>query len=347
MSSIIQNVQTTLSENLGGIANKVTPTGTAFTIDQVPDQTGKVAVITGGSEGIGYGVSHTLLSRNISKVFILSISKEVVEGAGKAVAEELGQDKADRIKWIQCDMSDWKHVAKVATDISKETDRLDILVCNAARGIMTYQLTDYGVDRHMAVNHMGHVILTSHLLPLLKKTADKGNKVRIVNTASNAHEGTPKDCKFGSIDDLNQDLGPMAQYGRAKLTSILYSKYLNRHVTKEHPDLLANAIHPGVVKTKMSEEDIFEPYPLAGYLMAGGLTPFKKDQFEGALSTLYAATVTDKSGKYICPPAIYEPGSDLANNEELSENLMSLTRKIITEKTKADSVDKGCPMKDY
>ena len=194
-------------------------------------------------------------------------------------------------------MSDWKHVAKVATDISKETDRLDILVNNAARGIMTYQLTDYGVDRHMAVNHMGHVILTSHLLPLLKKTADSGSKVHIVNTASNAHESVPKDCQFKSIDDLNKDLGPMPQYGRAKLTAILYSKYLNRHVTKEHPNLLANAIHPGVVKTKMSEEDIFEPYPLAGYLMSGGLTPFKKDQFEGALSTLYAATVTGKSGK--------------------------------------------------
>ncbi|KAK4560872.1 hypothetical protein LTR86_005452 [Recurvomyces mirabilis] len=346
MSSILKAAQTTLSENFGGAAAAVAPTGTQFSVDQVPDQTGKVAVITGGSEGIGYGVSHTLLSKNIKKVFILSISKEVVEGAGKAVAEELGQDKADRIKWIQCDMSDWKHVAKVAMDIAKETDRLDILVNNAARGIMTHQLTDYGVDRHIAVNHMGHVILTSHLLPLLKKTADSGSKVHIVNTASNAHEGVPKDCQFKSIDDLNQDLGPMAQYGRAKLTSILYSKYLNRHVTKEHPNLLANAIHPGVVKTKMSEEDIFEPYPLAGYLMSGGLTPFKKDQFEGALSTLYAATVTDKSGKYICPPAIYEPGSDLANNEELSEDLMKLTCELITEKTKPDSVDKGCPMKD-
>jgi len=61
----------------------------------------------------------------------------------------------------------------------------------------------------------------------------------------------------------------------------------------------------------------------------------------------YAATVTDKSGEYICPPAIPEPGSELAQNEELAEQMMKLTREVVTEKTKKDSVDKGCPMKDY
>ena len=61
----------------------------------------------------------------------------------------------------------------------------------------------------------------------------------------------------------------------------------------------------------------------------------------------YATTVTEKSGEYICPPADPESGSELAQNEELGEQLMKLTREIVQEKTKADSVDKGCPMKDY
>jgi len=61
----------------------------------------------------------------------------------------------------------------------------------------------------------------------------------------------------------------------------------------------------------------------------------------------YACTVTEKSGEYICPPAAVEPGSDLAQDEQLAESMMKLTRDIITEKTKSDSVDKGCPMKDY
>lgn len=113
----------------------------------------------------------------------------------------------------------------------------------------------------MAINHMGHTILTSHLLPLMKKTADKGDKVRIVNLASNAHQSTPEDTKFESLDELNRDLGPMGQYARSKLAAILYAKYLNKHLTSAHPNILANATHPGVVATKMSTEDIHEPYP--------------------------------------------------------------------------------------
>ena len=259
----------------------------------------------------------------------------------------MGEEKANRTKWIQCDLSDWKRVAEVSKEIGSSTDRIDILFNNAARGIMTYQLTDYGVDRHMALNHMGHVILTSHLLPLLKKTADQGHTVRIVNQASNAHQQSPGDTKFNSLDDLNKDLGPMAQYGRSKLTGILYAKYLNKHLTSAYPKILANATHPGVVSTKMSVDDIHEPYPLAGYAMSKGLEVFKKDQFEGALSSLYATTVTHRSGEYICPPATVEAGSELAQNEELAEQLMRLTRDVVTEKTRQDSVEKGCPMKDY
>lgn len=194
---------------------------------------------------------------------------------------------------------------------------------------------------------MGHVILTSHLLPLLKKTAEGGNTVRIVNQASNAHHFSPKDTKFESIDDLNQDLGPNGQYGRSKLAEILYAKYLNKHLTSKYPNILANATHPGVVDTKMSTKDIHEPYPLAGYGMSTLMQPFKKDQFEGALSSVYACTVTNGSGQYICPPAIVEQGSDLANDDNLAEQLMKLTRDLVTEKTRSQSVDKGCPMQDY
>jgi NAD(P)-dependent dehydrogenase (short-subunit alcohol dehydrogenase family) len=201
-----------------------------------------------------------LLSKNISKLFVLSVDKEVVEGAVNSIREELGEEKASRTEWIQCDLSDWKHVAQIAKHISDSTDRVDILVNNAARGVMTHQLTDYGVDRHFAVNHAGHVVLTSHLLPLLKNTAKKGNKVRIVSMASNAHEQVT-DAKFESLEELNQDLGPLKQYGRAKLTSILYARYHALHLTKEYPNILHNATHPGVVETAQTRRDIHEPYP--------------------------------------------------------------------------------------
>ena len=119
-----------------------------------------MAVVTGGSEGIGYGCTHTLLTRNISKLFILSMSKDVVSGAVNAVREEMGQEAADKTHWLSCDLSDWDQVKTVAEKIKESTNRLDILINNAARGIMTAEVTEYGVDRHMALNHMGKSAFT-------------------------------------------------------------------------------------------------------------------------------------------------------------------------------------------
>ena len=194
---------------------------------------------------------------------------------------------------------------------------------------------------------MGHVILISHLLPIMKKTASEGSMVRIAIVGSNAHQSAPSDCKFESLDELNQDLGPNPQYGRSKLANILHARYLARHLTKSYPNILANATHPGFVDTKMSKVDIHEPYPLGGYGMSVGMAPLKKDIWMGCVSTLFAATKTSKSGEYICPPAVPEKGSDLSQDEELGERLMKLTRDVVKEKTYADSAAKGCPFQDY
>ncbi len=185
----------------------------------------------------------------------------------------------------------------------------------------------------MALNHFGHVILTSYLLPLIKKTASPSSIVRIVNLSSNAHQGAPKDTKFASLDELNQDLGPNQQYGRTKLAVLLHARYLAKHLRSSHPNILINATHPGFVETKQSTHDIHEPYPLGGYLMSGLINPLKKDQFQGCVSTMFAATKTLKSGEYICPPAVPESGNKLAQDEELGENLMKLTRELVKEKT--------------
>lgn len=162
-------------------------------------------------------------------------------------------------------MSDWKRVTKVADEILNSTGPIDILVNSAARWTMTAQLDSHGIDRHISVNHFGHVIWTSHVLPLLKKTADNGHAVRISCQASNVHQSVPSVQKFESLEeDLNKDLGPNTQYGRARLANLMYARYLARHLFASHPNILVNATHPGIVKAKMSQEDIHEPFPLGG-----------------------------------------------------------------------------------
>jgi hypothetical protein len=81
--------------------------------------------------------------------------------------------------------------------------------------------------------------------------------------------------------------------------------------------------------------------------MSVGMKPFKKDPFQGCVSAMFAATKTEKSGQYICPPAIPESGNDLAQSEDLAEALMVLTKQVLKEKTSQDSVANGCPLEFY
>lgn len=343
----MEAIRSTIAENFGGAAHSLAKPEHQFDIEKdIPDLTDKVAVITGGSEGIGYAAGFMMLKNNLSKLFVISVSKEVIDGAIKDISEKLGTEYSKKVVWLECDMGDLPKVAEISKSISESTDRVDILCLNAARGIMTYQLTEDGLDRHMQVNHIGHVTLCSHLMPLLKKTAEKGT-VRIQAQSSNAHQGTPSDCKFASIDEMNQDLGPNGQYGRSKLAQALYMRYLAAHLSDSHPNILANATHPGFVETKMSQEDIHEPYPILGYGMSVGINPFKKDQWMGATSMLYAATKTENTGEYICPPAIPEPGSKMMQDAQLGEQLMNLTDQIVREKWGPQSVDRGCLLKAY
>jgi hypothetical protein len=76
------------------------------------------------------------------------------------------------------------------------------------------------------------------------------------------------------------------------------------------------------------------------------MEPFKKDQFEGAVPTVFAVTKADKSGQYICAPATPEAGSDLSQSDELADRLMQLTRDVVRDKMGSQSVAKGCPLDD-
>ncbi|ROV95183.1 hypothetical protein VMCG_08558 [Cytospora schulzeri] len=346
--AMLDTIKATIYENFTGRlpSHFLAPKNEQFSLEEVPDLTGKVALVTGGSQGIGYGCTHTLLKHNISKLFILSQSVDVATDAIESIKKEMGEGTSSRVEWLSCNLADWKEVAQTAQKIKSNTDRLDILINNAGRGIMTAQITPYGVDEHMAINHIGHVVLTSHLLPVMKKTAASGNTVRIVNLGSNAHTSAPKDTKFASLDEINTDLGPSGQYGRSKLATMLYARYLASHLTAgDQPRILANSIHPGFVDTKASTFDIHEAYPLGGYAMSVLMKPFEKTQFEACVPAMFAATKTDGSGQYICGPARVEEGSELARDDELAEQMMRLTEELVRERS--DAVGMKCPIKFF
>ena len=153
----MEAVKQTIAQNMGvGGAHTMAPEDQQFDLKDTPDMKGKVAVVTGGSQGIGYGATYTLLSKGIDKIFVISVSKEHIDESTKVVKEEMGEETANKITWFSCDIADWKAVKETADKIAKATDRIDILINNAGRGIMTYQLTEYGVDRHVCMNQIGY-----------------------------------------------------------------------------------------------------------------------------------------------------------------------------------------------
>ncbi|KAG9122798.1 hypothetical protein FRC07_000669 [Ceratobasidium sp. 392] len=332
----MQTLKNTIAENVGiPGAHSLAQPEHQFKLDDTPDLTGKVAIVTGGSEGIGLACTHTLLKHGVSRLYFLSPTEDRAKEALNFFEKELGASKAGRATWIPCDLSDWSATKATAESLASQLDRLDILYNIAGRGIMTAQRNNVDIDLHMAVNHFGHVILTSTLLPLLKKTAEGGETVRIVNAGSNLHEQAPQDIKFADVAELNNDYGPNAQYGRSKLVAILYARYLARHLSPSHPRVLANAFHPGVVDTRQSNEHIHEPFPVMGWAN-NALYPIKKDIWDAAVSVIYCGTVTEKTGEYVCPPAIPEPGSEMSRDVELGEQLMKLTAEVLKSKSQID-----------
>jgi NAD(P)-dependent dehydrogenase (short-subunit alcohol dehydrogenase family) len=85
----------------------------------------------------------------------MSRTQDSVDTALDCTSSEMGPEAARQVTSMKCDMGNWREVSKTAKKIMSNTDRMDNLINNVVRRITTYQLTDYGVDRHMAVNHMG------------------------------------------------------------------------------------------------------------------------------------------------------------------------------------------------
>ena len=94
----MEAVKQTIAQNTGiSGSHELVPEGQRFDLNDTPDLKGKVAVVTGGSEGIGYGCTHTLLSHGIEKLFILSISNSKISGSLKAIADEMGEETAKKV----------------------------------------------------------------------------------------------------------------------------------------------------------------------------------------------------------------------------------------------------------
>ncbi|CAG8953741.1 hypothetical protein HYFRA_00006631 [Hymenoscyphus fraxineus] len=326
---------------------------------KIPDLSGKVAVVTGGNEGIGAAFCTELLKNNIFKVIIASNDAARHKDAMKHFSKEAGKDVSSKVTFHEMDLGDYDAVRKVVEQIKKETDRIDILDLSAAIGIYKTDIPEstndksHALDRHFAVNNVGHAIFAAGLLDLVKQTGKKTSDARIVVMASNLHFSADSSVKWESIEEINTHLGPTLQYNRSKMGNVLFAKKLARNLAQEGyaQQVFVNSIHPGVVKTAQQDGALETYVPKIQTALGEGVvgtavsasveganlaarTLLMKDSPAGALSALYAATspeVREKGlqGEYIVPNGTVQTADKRALDEKYQDKYWELLQECI------------------
>ena len=247
----------------------------------VPGQSGRVAVVTGATSGIGYVTARELARKGARVVLACRSGVRGSAAADRIVAEVPGAD----VEFGRLDLGDLASVREFAAAFPYE--RLDLLVNNAGVMALPYGTTVDGFETQFGVNHLGHFALTGLLLPMLLTTSG----ARVVTVSSEMHALANID-----IDDLNSEhrYRRWIAYSRSKTANLLFTHELARRLAAHGADVVAAAAHPGYAATNLQGvAPRMEGRRLVGRVMEIGNRIFAQSAEAGALPTLYAATAPD------------------------------------------------------
>ncbi|SPO20588.1 related to Oxidoreductase, short-chain dehydrogenase [Ustilago trichophora] len=267
-----------------------------FSVNDIPDLKGKVALVTGGNAGVGYETVNQL-ARKGAKVILAARSPDRAKKAIQTIKADY--PKAD-VTFQLLDLGDLKSAQKAAQEVIQNHDRLDMLVNNAGVMGLPYQFTTDGLEVQMGTNVMGHYVFTLLLLPLLVKTCQRseyaktGRTVRVVHLASMGHWFTPLDTSFRDLDEFNKQhwpewLATTHRYHKSKVGNMLLCQEFQKCIPA-HVPITNISLHPGVVDTMLFRRlDLSYPsWLVKPFIWVAGKVLTPKE--EGALTQLYAAT---------------------------------------------------------
>jgi NAD(P)-dependent dehydrogenase (short-subunit alcohol dehydrogenase family) len=260
---------------------------TKWTLDSMPHQSGRVAIVTGANTGIGFETAAALAARNATVVMACR-NRQKAEDAMERIR---ARTPAAQLEFIELDLASLASVERFAEAFRARHDRLDLLINNA--GVMVPPLghTEDGFELQFGCNHLGHFALTGRLLGLLEAAPG----ARVVTVSSMAHrQGKMK------FDNLNAEQGyeKMAAYGQSKLANLLFTFELQRRLEAAGSKIVATAAHPGWTGTDLQRHSA-----LIRFLN----TFFAQNPPMGALPTLRAATDLEaEGGDYYGPKGFYE-----------------------------------------
>ncbi|NDZ77281.1 SDR family NAD(P)-dependent oxidoreductase [Streptomyces sp. SID10853] len=244
----------------------------------IPDQSGRTAVVTGANSGIGL-VTARELARRGARVILACRS----ETRGREAEATIRADVPDAdVEFVRLDLADLSSVREFVSAVRAE--RLDLLINNAGVMALPYGTTADGFETQFGVNHLGHFALTGLLVPKLLNTPD----ARVVSVSSGLHVISNID-----INDLNSERNyrRWVAYGRSKTANLLFVHELTRRLVTAGSGLVAAASHPGYAATNLQTAGVrMEGRTGAERAVELGNRVFAQSAETGALPTLYAAT---------------------------------------------------------
>lgn len=256
-------------------------------IDKITSQKGRVAIVTGANNGIGFETT-LVLAKVGYKVVMACRNIEKAELAKEKIMQDLPYSELDVLR---LDLSDLNSVREFSEQFIEKYDKLDVLVNNA--GVMTFtdQKNSAGIELQFAINHLGHFLLTSLLIDHMPDNESS----RIVSLSSVAHRGAK--IHFDDLDCKNVK-GYGVAYGQSKLACLMFGDELNRRLTRSNRKVRSVMVHPGV-----SDTGLFDDMSWIQRVLFKVLGSFMTHSIEkAAIPALYAVLSDNVKGGYYYGP---------------------------------------------
>jgi len=268
-----------------------------WTAADVPDQSGRIAIVTGANSGLGSETALALAARGAHVVLACRDASK----AQAALETIRAASPAASVEVLALDLASLASIRAFADAVSTRHKRLDLLCNNAGVMAIPRRRTADGFEMQLGTNHLGHFALTGLLLPLLLATP----KSRVVSVSSAAHR--PGKIHWDDLQ-LERSYGKWRAYAQSKLANLLFAYELDRRLRKAAASVISVAAHPGYAATnlqavgaRMEGARVFEKvFELGNQL-------FAQSAAMGALPTLYAATAPlVQGGDYFGPDGLSE-----------------------------------------
>jgi NAD(P)-dependent dehydrogenase (short-subunit alcohol dehydrogenase family) len=264
-----------------------------WTPDDMPDQSGRVEVVTGANGGLGLETARALAAKNAHVVMTARNQEKA-----NAAVEDIRQTVPDAsLELIPLDLASLASVREAANRILASHEKIDILVNNAGVMGIPAQRTEDGFEMQLGVDHLAHYALTALLLPAILR----GDDARIVTVTSTAHH------MGRAVDPANPHLDgrykPWRAYGQAKLANFHFGLGLQKRLEQAGAPAASLIAHPGLSNTDLQARSVRETGGGASQRFwrrlasSTGMTPA-----DGARSQLRAATDPGaKGGEFYGP----------------------------------------------